>query len=370
MTQKANFFKLGLFVIIALGLGATFLIVFGAGEFFKKELLAETCFNESVQGLNIGSEVKYKGIKIGTVKSIESAAHKYQTKSDYVLVIISLNNDISLGQTGKSAKIRVQNAILDGLIVRLSFKGLTGAAYLETDYSPKKQTELLKISWTPKNIYIPSQQSNMKQFGDAVNQILDNLAAINLKGMTVDIESLLKTLNKKVTNIDAKTISTSITSLVLELKDTNQKVNTALESARLQGLFDDAKASFAQLRNVIETSKDPFNQAINDFQKAAGSTKSMTAELETQLGPKLEGLSVNLDRLMENLSQTSGLLENIVWLNSDKIERIVENLETTSENLKQMSKDLKRYPGRLLFEKPPPKKSLDKKNAAGKTDAQ
>jgi len=50
MTQKANFFKLGLFVIIAFGLGAAFLIIFGAGQFFKKELLAETCFNESVQG--------------------------------------------------------------------------------------------------------------------------------------------------------------------------------------------------------------------------------------------------------------------------------------------------------------------------------
>ena len=46
------------------------LIAFGAGQFFKTETLAETYFNESVQGLNIGSEVKYKGVKIGAVKSI------------------------------------------------------------------------------------------------------------------------------------------------------------------------------------------------------------------------------------------------------------------------------------------------------------
>lgn len=364
MSQKANFFKLGLFVILSLGLGATFLIVFGAGEFFKKELLAETCFNESVQGLSIGSEVKYKGIKIGTVKSIESAARAYQTKSDYVLVIISFDEGISLGQTGKTAKIRVQKAIADGLVTRLSFKGLTGVAYLETDYSTKKQTDALKISWTPENIYIPSQQSNMKQFGDAINQILDNLAAINLKGMTLDIESLLKTLNNKANNFDVENISTLMASLILELKDTNKKVNSGLESVKLQDLFDDARASFSQLRSIIETSKDPFNQGISDFQKAAGSTKKMTSGLETQLGPRLENLSSNLDQLMKNLSQTSGLVENIVWLNSDKIERIVENLETTSENLKQMSKDLKRYPGRLLFEKPPEKESME-----GKTDA-
>lgn len=364
MTQKANFFKLGLFVILSLGLGAAFLIVFGAGDFFKKELLAETCFNESVQGLSIGSEVKYKGIKIGSVKSIESAARAYQTKSDYVLVIIALDNEISIGQTGKTAEIRIQKAIADGLTVRISFKGLTGVAYLETDYAPKKE-DTLEIFWTPKYIYIPSQKSNMKQFGDSMTQILDNLAAINLKGMTLDIETLLKTLNTKANDFDIVKISNLMATLIQELKDTNKKVNTAMESAKVQGLFDDARASFSQLRSVIETSKDPFNQAISDFQKAAGSTKNMTSGLETQLGPRLENLSSNLDQLMKNLSQTSGLLENMVWLNSDKIERIVENLETTSENLKQMSKDLKRYPGRLLFEKPP-----EKMPAEGKTDAQ
>jgi len=65
---------------------------------------------------------------------------------------------------------------------------------------------------------------------------------------------------------------------------------------------------------------------------------------------------------MENLAATSGTLENMVWMNSDKIKLIIENLETTSQNLKQLSKDIKKYPGRLLFEQPP------KKLEMGKTD--
>ncbi|MCD4721113.1 MAG: MlaD family protein [Desulfobacula sp.] len=355
MTQKANYFKLGLFVIIASGLGATFLIIFGAGEFFKKELLTETCFNESVQGLTIGSEVKYKGIKIGSVKSITSASRVYQAKSDYVLVIISLEDSISLGQTGGSAKARIQNAIKDGLTVRLAFKGLTGAAYLETDYSVKDPDNTLDISWLPKNIYIPSQKSSMKQFGDTLNQILDNLAGINLKGLTQDIETLVKTLDQKINDFDMERISSLIASLLKELKDTNQKVNSAMGSARVKRFLDDAQASFSELRTIVETSKIPINKAINDFQEAAGSTKNITAGLETRLGPKINSLSSNLDQLMESLAATSGLLENMIWLNSDRIKLIIENLETTSENLKQMSKDIKKYPGRLLFEKPPEK---------------
>lgn len=361
MTQKANFFKLGLFVIIAFSLGAAFLIVFGAGKFFKKELLAETCFNESVQGLSIGSEIKYKGIKIGVVKSITSAAQVYQTKSDYVLVIISLEDDISLGQTGDSAKVRIQNAIHDGLTARLSFKGLTGAAYLETDYSLNNSNDMLDISWSPKNIYIPSQRSNIKQLGDTLNQILDSLAAINLKGIIQDINLLLKTLDQKANSFDIDTISRLTASLLRELKDTNQKINFAIGSSKMKHLMNDAQASFSTLRTIVETSKVPLNKAVNDFQKAAGHTKNLTAGLETKLGPKINGLSASLDQLMKRLTATSGLLEDMVWLNSDKVKLIFENLETTSENLKQMSKDIKQYPGRLLFEKPPKKTNVEKK---------
>ena len=120
MTQQANFFKLGLFVIIAIGLGAAFLIAFGAGEFFKKETLGETCFDESVQGLDIGSEVKYKGVKIGTVKAITTPAKLYHIQSNYVLVTFSLSDDCYVGQTGETSTIRIQKAIAEGLSVHLA----------------------------------------------------------------------------------------------------------------------------------------------------------------------------------------------------------------------------------------------------------
>nr|NJM01213.1 MCE family protein [Desulfobacula sp.] len=362
MTPKANFFKLGLFVILAFSLLAGFLIIFGAGQFFKKELLVETCFNESVQGLSIGSEVKYKGIQIGSVKAITSAAGAYKTKSDYVLVIMALQEDISLGQTGDSAKERVQNAIDDGLVIRLSFKGLTGVGYLETDYAPKNPGDDLVISWTPDHIYIPSQRSSMKQFGDSMTQILDSLAAMNVGKITRDIETLLGTLDAKANDFDVNNISILAASLLNELKETNQKISKAIETDKINSVLDDAKASFSELRGIVETSRAPLGSAITDFQEAAGSTKTMAQTLEKNLSPKVDSLSANLDKLVENLATASGLVEHMVWLNSDRVKLIMENLETTSENLKQMSKDIKQYPGRLIFEKPPEKSGLEKKN--------
>jgi paraquat-inducible protein B len=92
MSAQANYFKIGLFVI-----GATIALVFllvmlGAGRIFQSKILMETYFNESVQGLEVGSKVKYRGVIVGEVKSIGFTYTKYQqdiTMSDrlrYVMV--------------------------------------------------------------------------------------------------------------------------------------------------------------------------------------------------------------------------------------------------------------------------------------------
>ena len=159
MTQKTNYFKLGLFVILAFALTAAMLIAFGAGQFLKTETLAETYFNESVQGLNVGSEVKYKGVKIGAVKSITTPTKVYDVASNYVLVTFSLSEDCYVGQTGKNPRERMKKAVDDGLSIFLSFNGLTGSAYLETDYKDK-EPDALEIPWTPKKSLctVPAQQ--------------------------------------------------------------------------------------------------------------------------------------------------------------------------------------------------------------------
>src|SRR6478736_5535681 len=78
MAFKANYFKLGLFVIGAIVAGAIVLVVIGSGRWFQPKLTIETYFNESVQGLDIGSKLKYRGVAIGEVTKIGFTYNKYQ----------------------------------------------------------------------------------------------------------------------------------------------------------------------------------------------------------------------------------------------------------------------------------------------------
>src|SRR5258707_6819472 len=78
MSLKANYFKLGLFVIGAIVSGAIVLVVIGSGRWFQPKLTIETYFKESVQGLDIGSKLKYRGVTIGEVTRISFTYTKYQ----------------------------------------------------------------------------------------------------------------------------------------------------------------------------------------------------------------------------------------------------------------------------------------------------
>ena len=78
MSQKANYFKLGLFVIGALVAGIVVILVIGSGRWFERKSTIESYFNESVQGLDIGSKLKYRGVVIGEVTKISFTYVVYQ----------------------------------------------------------------------------------------------------------------------------------------------------------------------------------------------------------------------------------------------------------------------------------------------------
>jgi len=92
MSQKANYFKLGLFIIASVAVFLAIVLALSAGQLFKRTVPIETYFNESVQGLDVGSAVKFRGVQIGRVTGIGFTATTYQQdqppqeRKQYVLV--------------------------------------------------------------------------------------------------------------------------------------------------------------------------------------------------------------------------------------------------------------------------------------------
>jgi phospholipid/cholesterol/gamma-HCH transport system substrate-binding protein len=72
MARKASKFMIGLFVTVGVSIGLIAVIWIGAFKYFEKGATYVTFFNESVQGLQVDSAVKYRGVEVGRVERYES----------------------------------------------------------------------------------------------------------------------------------------------------------------------------------------------------------------------------------------------------------------------------------------------------------
>ena len=74
MARKSTDFILGLFVILGFILAVAAIIWVGASSFFQKGKQYVSYFDESVEGLQADSSVKYRGVDVGRVEQDSGSA--------------------------------------------------------------------------------------------------------------------------------------------------------------------------------------------------------------------------------------------------------------------------------------------------------
>ena len=70
MSKPASKTVIGIFVVGAIALVVIAIVILGSGKFFKRTFTVVCFFQGSVGGLNEGSPVVFRGVKIGSVKDI------------------------------------------------------------------------------------------------------------------------------------------------------------------------------------------------------------------------------------------------------------------------------------------------------------
>jgi phospholipid/cholesterol/gamma-HCH transport system substrate-binding protein/paraquat-inducible protein B len=304
MSAKANYFKIGIFVISAAVIGIIAIVALGVGTFFQKKLILETYIDGSVQGLDVGSPFKFRGVKLGNVDEItfvnqeykfDPNSKEYLTYGQHVLVKIAIEPTRDI--TEKEQRQFMERMIAKGLRVRLAAQGITGVAYLEADYVDPERYPPPEIKWEPKTYYVPSVPSTISELTVSVDKILNKLEEINIKGITDGIEDLLT-----------------------EVRETNKKVGP---------LLSNASETMASVQEIVEDSKKPLNN-------------SLTA----------------LEELPEILAQTKRALRrfnNVLSSEGQNIEESTENVRLITGNLRDLTESARKYPSQLMFGEPPPR---------------
>jgi ABC-type transporter Mla subunit MlaD len=346
VSLKANYFKLGLFVIGAVIAGAVLIIVIGSGRWFQPKLMLESYFNESVQGLEIGSKLKYRGVVIGEVTRIGFTYNKYQLdrpiaqRLRYVLVEAQIQPKLLGGRAAAGDLTEPENAkseIEHGLRIRLAPQGITGTSYLEMEYVDPPPA-IPPIDWVPETLYIPSAPSTVSTFVNSAMDVLDKLSKLEIEKTLDNLDKLLVTANARIGAIDTKTLSQR-TERVLA------KVETTLDNVDSKKLSDEAVALMGELRTTnAELKRTLANPALQKLPDDAAAAIARAKALVDD---------PNLQKSVAHLSRTLARLERIFGGGEADLALTVENLRQITDNLRDLTEDTKRYPANVIFGEPP-----------------
>ena len=121
-TDQVRYYRIGLFMVIGCMLLAGFLLLVVGSNWLHQATPAESYFDESVQGLHVGSSVKFRGVTVGQVKKISFIGDSYQqAESDgarmarYVYVQMTFRTLRFLDDVPGSVQAKLDHAILHGM---------------------------------------------------------------------------------------------------------------------------------------------------------------------------------------------------------------------------------------------------------------
>jgi len=172
MESDKHYFIEGLF-IIGVSIAAAFAFVWLANAGHRDDVLYRIHFTESVSGLSLGDPVKYRGVDVGTVKSMGIDTDDPRR----VQVDVKLHKDAPVKTDTRAT---------------LKLKGITGTVYIELD-GGAPNTKLL-VAQTPQGQIpeIASERSTLTTVLDQLPKVADQLPKV------IEKFSALENQGKKV----------------------------------------------------------------------------------------------------------------------------------------------------------------------------
>ena len=358
--NKANYAKIGFFVLTGLALILLVIGIAGARVFNKKVVLAETYFTESVTGLDIGSPVKYRGVPVGEVQRIgfvysEYGNHKNEllthASARQILVVMALDPE-KFGLLGSQGAASILNDLVaQGLRVKLALSGVTGLAFLELDYfQPEKGLSAVQPPvWQPHHPYIPASNSMMTTLKKAVDDVFVKLSQVDIQALGDELLATLYLFQNKLSNADVAALSAEATALLAELRATNQSLKKIIDAPELERLPSDLTATVASIRRSadgIEAQIQPVTRSLTAVSERAGSV------LDTFNGVVASN-SAQIGQTVLSLNQTAQTLNRTAIAQQGSVAELLQHLRSASAGLDRLVNDLSVNPSALLFGQPP-----------------
>ena len=310
MSTHASNLKVGLFVIIGLAIGVAAIVWLGASQYLKGAEKYVTFFNESVQGLQVDSIVRYRGVDVGRVKAIRVAP---DSRLIEVVMEIQFEGDLS-----------------KELVAQLSSAGITGITFIELDRRKPGEKDLSpKIDFVAEYPIIPSRPSELQRIVSTLDSVMQQIKTINFKGMGQKVDQTLSSIQKLFGDRRLQVAMDRLADASVKLDQVVGRIDRAVDEKSLTAIVSETKAVLSGAKGAVASAKRMVDQLTADI-------------IQMDLG----NTGQRAGRLLEGLEQRSYQL-------SVEAQVTMQNLRSASESLKNLLERLEQDPSAILFSQPP-----------------
>lgn len=319
---------IGAFVTAMLVLIVAMIMYFGTANFLKRSTHFILFFDQSVNGLQVGSPVKFRGVPVGEVRKIMIRAEGQRADSSAIPVIIQINrsrleNDLGV-PTSAFAPESIQESLDQGLIAQLNLESfITGQLFVEFSFEPEKAAASRHHLEEVGGIHeIPTLSSSLDQITADVAQIIADFKQLDLDELNNNINGLLVSAKNTLDGIDSEGISGSI----IQAAD---RVNAFLAS-------EDFKDSVAAMRGAFEEVRD----TAESFNLTDG-----------PLAKTIDHWTAQITETLDSLDKLSADASAVLKPGSDlryEFENMLRELGRAAKSVRILSEYLERNPNALL----------------------
>ena len=273
MAKLKTKFSVGLFMIIGLAIVVVGVVWLGMSNYLEKGRMFVAYFDESVQGLDKDSPVKYRGVYIGRV-------HRIGVADDERLIEVVMKIEGDLRPDGPDGR---------QIVAQLKSVGITGLMFIELEQ--KKDDEPLiypAANVVPPYPVLPTRRSDISKF---------------FKGLE-DMFAIFRAL-------DTRTISDELTQAL-------KKINRVIDDAQLDAMVADVRGTLQNLQELLAAEK--LARVLHSFEQTSDSLNQMARNADGGIG---------------EIRQTFGRLDGVIAASGNDIQTVTQDLKISAREVKR-----------------------------------
>jgi phospholipid/cholesterol/gamma-HCH transport system substrate-binding protein len=327
MSQKANPTLIGAFVFGAIVIAIGAVIYFGSANLFARKQAFVTYFQQSVNGLGIGSNVKYKGVPVGKVTRIQ-LQFEGRNQPPIVKVLYEIDTTNLLNRYGLSIELadRKTNdrAIQNGFRAKLDFESLiSGQLYIALDFYKDAAPVVLHGQANSEVFEIPPQPSDIEAILADLTKAIGNLGSIDFAALAKDVQSLIVSARNGIDSMHLDQLGAS-------LNRASDSASALLNGDQVKGALTSINESFDQLTTTLKS----LNPAVGELKPTLDQAK---------------GALANLQRSTAELNQILKPDSNLRY----QLDSLLSEISAAAASIQQLSDFLQRHPNSILFGRRP-----------------